>query len=96
MYFHINYRVFWPLSSHDIVGRTPACGNMTVCGLEVIRVINDSLGIENKGEDLSGRSTEACSLYAPRKKPPREMDYCPLLVISKGVFINPFLSVQIN
>ena len=96
MYFHINYRMFWPLGSHDIVRRTPACGNMTLCGLEVIRVINDSLGIENKGEDLSRRSKEACSLYAPRKKAPREIYYCPLLVISKEVFINPFLSIKIN
>lgn len=37
-------------------GKSPACGNMTdamfACGLEIIRIINDSLGIENKGRRL--------------------------------------------
>lgn len=90
MYFHINYRVFWPLSSHDIARRSPAaCGNTTVCGLEVIRVINDSLGIENKGEDLSGRSKEACSLYVPRKKAPERYTAVPFLLFLRGVLLTP-------
>lgn len=38
--------------------KPPARGNMTdaalLCGLEIIRIINDSLGVENKGRRLIG------------------------------------------
>lgn len=33
------------------------------CGSEIIRIINDSLGIENRGR-LTGEKETACSLYA--------------------------------
>lgn len=43
------------LSQHR-KGKALACGNMTdvvfACGLEIIRIINDSLGIGNKGRRL--------------------------------------------
>lgn len=39
-------------------GETPARGNMTdaalACGSEIMRIINDSLGIENQGRRLIG------------------------------------------
>ena len=63
MHFHINYGVFLPFGSLNVrKEKSQACGNMTdavfACGLEIIRIINDSLGIENKGEDLLRRGKE--------------------------------------
>lgn len=38
------------------------------CGLKVIRIINDSLGIGNKGRRLIGEKKKAGSLYEHMKK----------------------------
>lgn len=75
-----------PFSSHNLIRRKPpACGNMTeatlVRGLEIIRIINDSSGVEIRGE------VKTLALYTQ----PKEGTTKDILLLAFFLFLREFL-----